>query len=69
MKPNLVESREALPLLVEYGLPLIGVLGDRVAFYRGLPSGLGAHELGDATAAEQVKSLTDKIAAKLRGAK
>jgi chromosome partitioning protein len=69
IKPNLLESREALPLLTEYGLPIIGALGDRVAFYRGLPAGLGAHELGDASATEQVNSLADKIAAKLRGAK
>jgi chromosome partitioning protein len=60
-KPNLVEAKEVAPILAKYGLPVIGVLGDRIAYSRGLPIGLGGHELGDQNAAEEVTRLAKKV--------
>ena len=60
-KPNLVEAKEIAPLLAKYNLPIIGALGDRIAYSRGLPAGLGGHELGDESAAEEVMKLAKKV--------
>jgi chromosome partitioning protein len=60
-RPQLVEAREIAPILAEYHLPIIGSFGDRVAFSRGLPLGLGGHELGDALAEEEVMKLAKKV--------
>ena len=60
-KPNLVEAKEIAPLLAKYNLPIIGALGDRIAYSRGLPAGLGGHELGDESATEEVIKLAKKV--------
>ena len=56
-RPQLVEAREIAPILAKYQLPTVGVLGDRIAYSRGLPAGLGGHELGDPQADEEVMRL------------
>lgn len=60
-RPQQVEAREIAPILAGYQLPVIGSLGDRVAFSRGLPLGLGGHELGDALAEEEVMRLAKQV--------
>jgi chromosome partitioning protein len=60
-KPNLVEAKEIAPILAKYSLPVIGALGDRIAHSRGLPAGLGGHELGDESASEEVVKLAKKV--------
>jgi chromosome partitioning protein len=60
-RPQLVEAKEIGPILAGYSLPIIGVLGDRVAYSRGLPAGLGGHELGDEQAQEEVMKLAKKV--------
>jgi chromosome partitioning protein len=60
-KPNLVEAKEIAPILTKYSLPVIGALGDRIAYSRGLPAGLGGHELGDESATEEVMKLAKKV--------
>ena len=60
-KPHLVEAREIAPILAKYHLPIIGSLGDRIAYSRGLPAGLGGHEMGDETAQEEVARLVKSI--------
>jgi chromosome partitioning protein len=60
-KPNLVEAKEIAPILAKYNLPVIGALGDRIAYSRGLPAGLGGHELGDESATEEVIKLAKKV--------
>jgi chromosome partitioning protein len=40
-RPQLVEAKEIAPILAKYSLPIVGVLGDRIAYSRGLPAGLG----------------------------
>jgi chromosome partitioning protein len=60
-KPNLVEAKEIAPLLAKYNLPIIGALADRIAYSRGLPAGLGGHELGDESATEEVIKLAKKV--------
>ena len=42
-------------------MPIIGSFGDRVAFSRGLPVGLGGHELGDPLAEEEVMKLAKQV--------
>ena len=60
-RPQLIEAREVAPMLAAYQLPVIGSLGDRVAFSRGLPLGLGGHELGDPLAEEEVARLAKQV--------
>ena len=60
-RPQLVEAKEIAPILTKYQLPTIGVLGDRIAYSRGLPAGLGGHELGDPSADEEVMRLAKKV--------
>jgi chromosome partitioning protein len=60
-RPQLVEAKEIAPILAKYQLPTIGVLGDRIAYSRGLPAGLGGHELGDPHADEEVMRLAKKV--------
>lgn len=60
-KPHLVEAREIAPILAKYHLPVIGTLGDRIAYSRGLPAGLGGHEMGDETAQDEVARLVKSI--------
>ena len=60
-RPQLVEAREIAPILAGYKLPIIGSFGDRVAFSRGLPLGLGGHELGDPLAEEEVMRLAKQV--------
>ena len=60
-RPQLVEAREIAPILADYKLPIIGSFGDRVAFSRGLPMGLGGHELGDPSAEEEVARLMKQV--------
>jgi chromosome partitioning protein len=60
-KPHLVEAREIAPILAKYHLPVIGALGDRIAYSRGLPAGLGGHEMGDETAAQEVARLLKSV--------
>jgi chromosome partitioning protein len=60
-RPQLVEAKEIAPILAGYTLPIIGVLGDRIAYSRGLPAGLGGHELGDEQAQEEVMKLANKV--------
>jgi chromosome partitioning protein len=60
-RPQLVEAKEIAPILAGYAMPMIGILGDRIAYSRGLPAGLGGHELGDEQAAEEVKKLANKV--------
>jgi chromosome partitioning protein len=60
-KPNLVEAKEIAPILAQYSLPVIGALGDRIAYSRGLPAGLGGHELGDDSATDEVMKLAKKV--------
>jgi chromosome partitioning protein len=60
-RSQLVEAKEIAPILAKHGLPIIGALGDRVAYSRGLPAGLGGHELGDAFAEEEVMKLSRKV--------
>jgi chromosome partitioning protein len=60
-KPNLVEAKEIAPILAKYSLPVIGALGDRIAYSRGLPAGLGGHELGDENASDEVMKLAKKV--------
>jgi chromosome partitioning protein len=61
-RAQLVESKEIAPILANYSLPIIGVLGDRIAYSRGLPAGLGGHELGDPQAEDEVSKLAKKVA-------
>ena len=60
-RPQLVEAKEIAPILAKYQLPTIGVLGDRIAYSRGLPAGLGGHELGDPQADEEVMRLAKRV--------
>ena len=60
-RPQLVEAKEIAPILSKHGLPIIGYLGDRIAYSRGLPAGLGGHELGDEQAADEVSKLARKV--------
>ena len=60
-RPQLVEAKEIAPLLAKYSLPIVGYLGDRIAYSRGLPAGLGGHELGDPLADEEVMKLAKKV--------
>jgi chromosome partitioning protein len=60
-KPHLVEAREIAPLLAKYHLPIIGSLGDRIAYSRGLPAGLGGHEMGDEVAEQEVAQLVKNV--------
>jgi chromosome partitioning protein len=60
-RPQLVEAREIAPILASYQLPIIGTLGDRIAYSRGLPAGLGGHEMGDEIAAQEVAKLAKNI--------
>jgi len=60
-KPNLVEAREIAPILAKYHLPIIGSLGDRIAYSRGLPAGLGGHEMGDEIAQDEVGRLLKNV--------
>jgi chromosome partitioning protein len=60
-KPQLVEAREIAPILAQYHLPIIGSLGDRIAYSRGLPAGLGGHEMGDETAEQEVARLLKSV--------
>lgn len=60
-RPQLVEAREIAPILAKYGLPIIGAMGDRIAYSRGLPAGLGGHELGDELAEAEVAKLAKKV--------
>ena len=60
-RPNLVEAKEIAPILAKYHLSVIGALGDRIAYSRGLPAGLGGHELGDPVAEEEVMKLAKKV--------
>ena len=60
-RPQLIEAKEITPILAKYLLPTIGVLGDRIAYSRGLPAGLGGHELGDPNADEEVMRLAKKV--------
>lgn len=60
-RAQLVEAKEIAPILAKYGLPIIGVLGDRIAYSRGLPAGLGGHELGDEQAEEEVMKLAKRV--------
>jgi chromosome partitioning protein len=60
-RPQLVEAKEIAPLLAKHSLPIIGSLGDRIAYSRGLPVGLGGHELGDPLAEEEVMKLAKKV--------
>ena len=59
--PNLVEAREIAPILAKYHLPIIGSLGDRIAYSRGLPAGLGGHEMGDEIAQDEVGRLLKNV--------
>jgi chromosome partitioning protein len=65
-RPQLVEAREIAPILAAYQLPIISSFGDRVAFSRGLPVGLGGHELGDPLAEAEVMKLAKQVS-KARG--
>jgi chromosome partitioning protein len=60
-RPQLVEAREIAPILAGYQLPIIGSLGDRIAYSRGLPAGLGAHEMGDEIAEAEVARLARNV--------
>jgi chromosome partitioning protein len=60
-RPQLIEAREITPILANYGMPIIGVLGDRIAYSRGLPAGLGGHEVGDPSADEEVMKLAKRV--------
>lgn len=60
-RPHLVEAREIAPILAGYQLPVIGALGDRIAYSRGLPAGLGGHEMGDETAEAEVAKLARSV--------
>jgi chromosome partitioning protein len=60
-KPHLVEAREIAPILAKYHLPIVGSLGDRIAYSRGLPAGLGGHEMGDEGAEQEVARLLKSI--------
>lgn len=60
-KPHLVEAREIAPILAKYHLPIIGALGDRIAYSRGLPAGLGGHEMGDEVAEQEIARLTKSV--------
>jgi hypothetical protein len=60
-RPQLVEAREIAPILGKYRLPIIGTLGDRVAYSRGLPAGLGGHEMGDEDAELEVARLLKNV--------
>ena len=60
-RPQLVEAKEIAPLLAEYQLPIITAFGDRIAYSRGLPAGLGGHELGDEMAEREVVRLAKKV--------
>lgn len=60
-RAQLVEAREIAPLLAAYQLPIIGSLGDRVAYSRGLPVGLGGHEMGDEIAEAEVTKLARNV--------
>jgi chromosome partitioning protein len=60
-KPHLVEAREIAPILAKYHLPIIGSLGDRIAYSRGLPAGLGGHEMGDEVAQDEVGRLLKNV--------
>lgn len=60
-RPQLVEAREIAPILAGYQLPIIGSLGDRIAYSRGLPAGLGGHEMGDEVADAEVARLTRNV--------
>lgn len=60
-KSQLVEAREIAPILAKYHIPTVGALGDRIAYSRGLPAGLGGHELGDPQADEEVMRLAKKV--------
>jgi chromosome partitioning protein len=60
-RQQLVEAKEIAPLLAKHSLPIIGFLGDRIAYSRGLPVGLGGHELGDPLAEEEVMRLAKKV--------
>lgn len=61
-RSHLVEAREITPILARYHLPIIGTLGDRIAYSRGLPAGLGGHEMGDEVATEEVARLLKSVA-------
>jgi len=65
-KPNISEVKDIVPLLTEYRFPIIAALGDRIAYSRGLPAGLGAHELGDAQAVSEVTNLTTRVLDRLK---
>jgi len=60
-RPHLVEAREIAPILAGYKLPIIGSLGDRIAYSRGLPAGLAGHEMGDEVATEEVAKLLKNV--------
>jgi chromosome partitioning protein len=60
-RPQLVEAREIAPILAKYHLPIVGSLGDRIAYSRGLPAGLGGHEMGDEVAEEEVGRLLKSV--------
>ncbi len=60
-RPQLVEAKEIAPILSKHALPIIGYLGDRIAYSRGLPAGLGGHELGDEAADQEVSRLARKV--------
>ena len=60
-RPHLVEAKEIAPILAGYQLPVITAFGDRIAYSRGLPEGLGGHELGDEMAEQEVARLGKKV--------
>jgi chromosome partitioning protein len=61
VKPNVTETKEIVPVLTGYRLPIIAALGDRIAYSRGLPAGLGGHELGDPQAEKEIANLAKKV--------
>lgn len=60
-RPHLVEAREIAPILAKYHLPIVGSLGDRIAYSRGLPAGLGGHEMGDEIAQQEIGRLLKNV--------
>ena len=67
VKPKISEAKDIVPILTEYRFPIIAALGDRITYSRGLPSGLGAHELGDTQAENEILNLANRVIDKLEG--
>ncbi|MGH7745441.1 MAG: AAA family ATPase [Candidatus Dormibacteria bacterium] len=67
-RAQLVEAREISPILATYQLPIVGSLGDRIAYSRGLPAGLGGHEMGDEIAAQELARLVRNVSKARDGA-